>query len=97
MKATVGQNILLGAFSADRRNFNACNARQMFLVENVLVKGHKDTNIYNNENCVSEENYVPPNPPIGSGDKVQTRLISSLYSVVTLKIRSWSPKKNQFF
>ena len=38
MKATAGQNILLDAFSAGRRNFNAFNARQMFLVENVLVK-----------------------------------------------------------
>ena len=38
MKATACQNILLSAFSADRRNFNAFNARQKFLVENVLVK-----------------------------------------------------------
>ena len=38
MKATAGQNVLLGAFSADRRNFNAYNAKQMFLVENVLEK-----------------------------------------------------------
>ena len=46
MKATAGQNILLGALSADRRNFNAYNARQMFLVENVLVKIRKDTSMY---------------------------------------------------
>ena len=38
MKATAGQNILLGVFSADRRNFKAYNAKQMFLVQNVLVK-----------------------------------------------------------
>ena len=44
MKATAGQNILLGAFSTDRRNFNAYNARQMFLVENVLVKNHNGYN-----------------------------------------------------
>ena len=36
-----GKNILLGVFSAARRNFSAYNARQMFLVENVLVKSHK--------------------------------------------------------
>ena len=41
MKAPAGQNVLLGAFSADRRNFNAYNAKQMFLVENVLVKSNK--------------------------------------------------------
>ena len=37
------------------------------------------------------------NPPIGSGDRVQTRLIFSLYSVVTLKTRSMSPKSNRIF
>ena len=37
------------------------------------------------------------NPPTGSGDRVQTRLIFSLYSLVTLKIRSRSPKSNQTF
>ena len=41
MKATAGQNILLGVFSAARRNFSEYNARQMILVENVLVKSHK--------------------------------------------------------
>ena len=35
--------------------------------------------------------------PIGSGDRVQTRLIFSLYSVVTIKIRSRSPKSDQIF
>ena len=40
VKATAGQNILSGVFSADRRNFNAYNARQMFLAENVLVKNY---------------------------------------------------------
>ena len=54
MKATAGQNILLGAFSADRRNFNAYNAGQMFLVENVLVKNQKDTIICNN--CCALQN-----------------------------------------
>ena len=29
----------------------------------------------------SEENYVPPNPPIGSGDRVQTRLIFTVFIV----------------
>ena len=50
MKATAGQNILhvLGAFSADNRNVNAYNARQMVLVENALVKSHNNTVIYNN-------------------------------------------------
>ena len=48
MKTTAGQNTLLGVFSADCRNFNAYNARQMFLDENVLVKSHKNTIIYNN-------------------------------------------------
>ena len=43
MKATAGQNILLCVVSADRRNFNEYNARQLFLVENVLVTNHKNT------------------------------------------------------
>ena len=47
MKATAGRNILLGVVSADRRNFSAYNARQMFLVENVLVTSSKNTIIYN--------------------------------------------------
>ena len=54
MKATAGQNILLGAFSADSRNVNAYNARQVFLVENVLVKSHKNTVISNN--CCALQN-----------------------------------------
>ena len=29
----------------------------------------------------SEENYVPPNPPIGSGDRVQTMLIITVFIV----------------
>ena len=33
--------ILMGVFSAARRNFNAYNARQMFSVEYVFVKSHK--------------------------------------------------------
>ena len=38
------------------------------------------------------------NPPIGSGDKsAEKSHFYSLYSVVTLKIRSRSPKSNQFF
>ena len=37
---------------------------------------------------------VKKNPPIGSGDRVQTRPMFSLYSVVTLKIRS---RSNHFF
>ena len=38
------------------------------------------------------------NPPIGSGDKVQTRLIFTIFIVWwKLKIRSRSPKSNQIF
>ena len=38
------------------------------------------------------------NPPVGTGDRVQTRLIFySLCSVLTLKIRSRSPKSDQIF
>ena len=40
---------------------------------------------------------ISQNPPIVSGDRVQTMLIFSLYSVVTLKIRSRSPKSDQIF
>ena len=46
----------IGCFFADRRNFNAYNARQMFLVENVLVKNHKNTIIYNNNFCCALQN-----------------------------------------
>ena len=48
MKAMAGQNILLGVFSAARRNFKAYNARQMFLVENVFGKKSQNTSLYNN-------------------------------------------------
>ena len=48
MKATAGQIILSGVFSAARRNFKAYNARQMFLVENVFGKKSQNTSIYNN-------------------------------------------------
>ena len=47
---------------------------------------------------VFQKKTMSPNPPIGSGDKsADNAHFYSLYSEVTLKIRSRSPKSNQFF